>query len=179
MAFTRKELLEDERYHYPGLKDNHEYFGQIPGSPDGAEKVDTILALRSAEGDNFASMNNNDGIRLVFGQRWVTEQTNHAYAKHVCQIEVSIEDPGKWDNPTATPSGGVVPAGTMVELSSSSMDADKIYYTTDGSDPSYESPMYNWIALRWWGSRADELNEINHPIEITKDTTIKAVHRNR
>ena len=34
--------------------------------------------------------------------------------------------------------------------------------------------MYNWIASRWWSARADVLDTINKPIEITKDTTIKA-----
>ena len=49
LTFTRKELLEDTRYYYPGLKDNDEYLGNIPGSPDGALPVDTILALASVE----------------------------------------------------------------------------------------------------------------------------------
>ena len=43
----------------------------------------------------------------------------------------------------------------------------------DGSEPTVESPMYNWIAQRW-SSRPD-FHEINHPIEITEDTTIKAI----
>lgn len=34
-AITRQQL-ESLRYYYPGLKENHEYFGEIPGSPDGA-----------------------------------------------------------------------------------------------------------------------------------------------
>ena len=62
----------------------------------------------------------------------------------------------------------------MVELHSPFDDEDKVHYTLDGSDPTIESPMYNWIASRWWSSRADELNTINRPIEITRDTTIKA-----
>ena len=38
------------------------------------------------------------------------------------------------------------------------------------------SPMYNWIASRWWSSRADVLGIINHPVgPIEKNTTIKAV----
>ncbi len=54
-------------------------------------------------------------------------------------------------------------------------DADKVYYTLDGSDPTPESPMYNWVASRWWNNRKDELDEINKPIEINEDTIIKAV----
>ncbi|MGI6307780.1 MAG: hemoblobin-interacting domain-containing protein [Dethiobacteria bacterium] len=175
MTFTKKQLLDDERYYFPGLKENHEYFGQIPGSTDKKELVDTILALRSVDSDNLDGMNDKNAPLLVFGQRWVTEQTNQAFAKYVSEIEVTTTDPEKWDAPAATPSGGTVPVGTLVELSSPIMDADKIYYTTDDTDPSYKSPMYNWIASRWWSSRSGELAEINHPIEITADTTIKAV----
>lgn len=174
-TFTRKELLEDYRYYYPGLKDNHEFFGYIPGSPEGAEKVDTILALRSVDSDDFDEMNDREAPLLVFGQRWVTEQTNHAFTKYVNEIEVSTAAPGKWDTPTVIPAGGIVPAGTGVILKSKFNDVDKVYYTIDNSDPTYKSPMYNWIASRWWGSRQDVLNEINHPIEINSDTTIKAV----
>ncbi|HBC92420.1 MAG TPA: hypothetical protein DCZ10_05840, partial [Pelotomaculum sp.] len=60
------------------------------------------------------------------------------------------------------------------KLSSEINDDDKIHYTTDGSPPTMDSPMYNWIASRWWSSRESEVDSINHPIEITKDTTIKA-----
>ena len=55
------------------------------------------------------------------------------------------------------------------------MDDDKIYYTTDGISPTIDSLMYNPIASRWQSSRADIFDTINHPIEITRDTTIKAI----
>ena len=137
--------------------------------------VDTILALRSVDSDNLDEITDENAPRLIFGQRWVTEQTNQAFAKYVSEIEVSTMDPEKWDAPTAAPAEGIVPVGTKVELSSLTMDADKIYYTTDGTDPSYKSLIYNWIAKRWWSSREDVLEGINKPIEITADTTIKAV----
>ncbi|MGR6836663.1 RCC1 domain-containing protein [Syntrophomonas erecta] len=175
MTFTRKELLTDHRYYYPGLKENAPYDGSIPGSPDSAVKVDTILALQSIDSENPEYMSDQVAPLLVFGQRWVTEQTNHAFAKYVGTIEVSTATPEKWANPTATPASGTVAAGTGVKLSSPNNDADKVHYTTDGSNPTYKSPMYNWIASRWWSSREDVLDEINHPIEINEDTTIKAV----
>ncbi|MGI6307768.1 MAG: hemoblobin-interacting domain-containing protein [Dethiobacteria bacterium] len=175
MTFTKKQLLDDKRYYFLGLKENHEYFGQIPGSTDQKVLVDTILALRSVDSDNLDEITDENAPRLIFGQRWVTEQTNQAFAKYVSEIEVSTMDPEKWDAPTAAPAEGIVPVGTKVELSSLTMDADKIYYTTDGTDPSYKSLIYNWIAKRWWSSREDVLEGINKPIEITADTTIKAV----
>jgi len=175
MTFTVKELLQDSRWYYPGIKENHEYFGYIDGSTAGAEEVDTILALQSAESDDFAHMDDSDAPLLVMGQRWISEQTNSAFAKYVKAIEVSTAFPDKWENPIFTPVGGEVPIGTRVELTTSDMDGDNIYYTTDGSDPGHQSTMYNWIKKRWWNSRSDELADINHPIEITQDMTVKAV----
>lgn len=176
MTFTRKELLEDTRYFYPGLKDNHEYFGYIPGSPDGAIEVDTILALTSAEGsDDPGLMTGKEAPLLVMGQRWVTEQTNSVFVKYVKSIEVSTAAPVKWESPKADPAGGTVAAGARVELSTSDMDGDNIHYTTDGSDPTYKSPMYNWIKKRWWEDRAEELADINHPVDVNRNMMIKAV----
>ena len=52
----------------------------IPGSAEGAEEVEPILALVSAEGSkDFAAMNERDAPLLVLGQRAVTEQTNQLF----------------------------------------------------------------------------------------------------
>jgi len=181
-SFTKtltREQLDAPRYYYPGLKENHEYFGYIPGSPEKAVPVDTILALKSVEGSNDLNDLDNDydqnAPMLVMGQRWITEQTNELFVKTVKTIEVSTATPGKWENPTANLESGTVPVGTKVELSTSDMDGDNIHYTTDGSDPTIRSPIYNWVKKRWWSSRSDELLEINKPIEINQDTVIKAV----
>ena len=174
MTFTKKELFDDTRYYFPRLKDNHEFFGYVPGSVEGKEAVDVILALRSVDADNPDWMNPLVCPLLVLGQRYVTEQTNHTFAKYVGEIDLLTETPKKWISPTATPAPGTVPAGTKVELKNEFNDADKIYYTIDGTDPTPKSPIYNWIASRWWSNRKDELDEINKPIEITKDTIIKA-----
>ncbi len=174
-ALTRQQL-ECSRYYYPGLKENHEYFGEIPGSPDGAVPVDTILALKSVEGSNDPTqMNNLNAPLLVMGQRWLTEQTNELYVKKVNEIVVTTAAPAKWADPTATPGEGTVPAGTLITLESAFNDADKVYYTTDGTDPTCQSPMYNWIASRWWSSRGDDVATINKPIELTRSTVIKAI----
>ena len=142
-----------------------------------ATEVEPIIALVSASGtDNPAYMNAMNTPLLMLGQRAVTEQTGPLFVKYVNQIEVLTTSPGRWAAPTAKPSGGTVPAGTKVELHSPNDDIDKVYYTIDGSTPTLDSPMFNWIAKRWWSSRGEEaLAEINRPIELTKDTTIKAV----
>lgn len=58
--------------------------------------------------------------------------------------------------PTATPAAGAVASGTTVALTSTTENA-VIRYTTDGSDPTETSPAYS------------------SPIEITAETTIKAI----
>jgi len=176
VTFTVQELLNEQRYLFPHFKDNHEYFAYIPGSSDDAELVEPILALISAaESTNFDSMRNRDALHLIFGHRALTEQTNALFAKYVAKVEVLTTELDKWAAPTASVDSGEVSEGTLVELSATNNDTDKVHYTLDGSEPTVESPMYNWVANRWWSSRSDELDEINHPIEITKDTTIKAV----
>ncbi len=176
VTLTVQELLYDSRYYFPQLKDNDPNFGHIPGSATGAEEVEPILALVSAEGnDNPDYMNDMNSLLLMMGQRAVTEQTSQLFIKNVAEIEVLTTEPEKWDNPQANPGSGEVTAGTIVKLSNARMDDDKIYYTTDGSTPTVNSPMYNWIASRWWLQRQDDLDSINHPIGITKDTTIKAI----
>ena len=65
-------------------------------------------------------------------------------------------NPTKVQAVTATPNEGMVPQGTKVELTTSTEGAT-IYYTLDGSEPTTSSTVYS------------------APIEITVDTTIKAI----
>jgi len=176
VTLTVKELIEDKRYYYPGLKENHPTDGSIPGSPEGAEEVEPILALYSAEGtDDPTAMNDRDALLLVLGQRAVTEQTNQLYLKYISKIEVLTAAPEKWDNPKANiPSGTVLPVGTEIELSNKNNNEDKIYYTTDGSNPTINSPMFNWSASRWRDQRGD-VKGVNKPIKVEKDTIIKMI----
>ena len=121
--------------------------------------------------ENFSRAEAN---HLLYGQRAVTQQTNARFAKYVTKIEVLTDKVPQWDPPVASVAPGEVTAGTRVVLERQYNDEDKVHYTLDGSNPTLDSPMYNWIASRWWSSRADELDEINRPIEITHNTTIKA-----
>ena len=178
MTFTVKELLRDERYRFPNFKSgDDDADGHIPGSSAGATPVEPMLALVSAEGtDDPDYMNDSNALHLMLGQRAVTEQTGPLFAKYVSEIRVLTDSPGTWAKPTANPSPGTVPAGTKVELHSPYDDIDKVYYTLDGSTPDLESPMFNWVAKRWWSSRGmDTVKEINKPIVLTEDTTIKAI----
>ena len=179
-TFTVDELLNTPRYRFPNFM-NTGLPGHLPGDPTGKVLVDTIIAHKSFSAQDYddiedpENFSRADANHLLYGQRAVTQQTNARFAKYVTEIEVLTEPAAKWDAPTLTPEAGVVAAGTMVEMHSPYDDEDKVHYTLDGSDPTIESPMYNWIAKRWWSSRADELDQINHKIPINSDTTIKAV----
>lgn len=176
ITLTVKELLEDKRYYFPHLKDNDPVDGSIPGSPADAEEVEPILALKSAEVTNQeVAMNDVDALLLMLGQRAVTEQTTLLFLKNVKTIEVLTTPPQKWDKPVSDTESGDVLAGTEIELSNMNMDADKIYYTTDGTDPTINSPMVNWIASRWSKERSDVWDLINKRIKINQDTVIKAI----
>jgi hypothetical protein len=176
VTLTVKELLKDPRYYFPGLQENSASDGSIPGSPDGAQEVESILALLSAEGSvNPDEMNDMYALLMICGQRAVTEQTNNLFLKYITKIEVLTAEPPQWDKPKVNVDSGVVSAGTLLELNTKGSDVDKIYYTTDGSTPNINSPMYNWSAKRWWSQRPDSLSSINRAIEIREGTVIKAV----
>ena len=180
VTLTVKELLQDKRYRFPNFKTvggGGDGDGHIPGDPSGKVEVEPLIGLVSVEGSNNpAYMNDLNCLLLMLGQRTVTEQTGNLFVKYLNKIEVLTNEPEKWDSPQANPDSGAVSAGTMVTLNNIHNDDDKIHYTTDGSVPTLDSPVYNWIASRWWSARADVLGAINHPIgPINKDTTIKAV----
>ncbi len=178
VTLTVKELFEDKRYRFPNFKTGGgDGDGHVSGDPSGKVEVEPIIGLISVEGsDNPKYLNDLNSLLLMLGQRAVTEQTGNLFLKYLTKIEVLTAEPEKWDAPQANPGSGTVPAGTRVALSNNNNDDDKIYYTTDGSTPTINSPIYNWIASRWWASRADVLGTINHPIgPINEDTTIKAI----
>lgn len=176
-TLTVEELLKTPRYCFPNFMSPSE--GHVSGSTAGAYEVEPILALRKAEGSKSAGdMNkedNPDDLLFMLGQRAVTEQTGELFVKQVKLIEVLTATPSRWGSPQADPAAGMVAAGTKVKLKNDRMDSDKIYYTTDGSTPDMNSAMYNYVASRWWSARGSDVDSINKPIEITGDTTIKAI----
>lgn len=177
VTLTLKELFHDRRYRFPYFKDGKDGDGHLPGSAKEGVEVEPLIALASVEGsDNPKYMNDMNTFLLMLGQRAVTEQIGNLFVKYLSKIEVFTAEPEQWDAPQANPAGGAVSKGTMVTLSNLHNDDDKVYYTIDGSDPTFNSPMYNWIASRWWSARADMLGKINLPIgPINENTTIKAI----
>lgn len=180
-TFTIQEFIQEPRYRYPNFMDTG-FLGYLPGDPSGAEEVEAIIAYLSCSGQTVDEINNDSGLsdgdanHLLYGQRAVTEQTNSRFVKYVTKIEVLTTDPiPKWNKPSVSVLPGKVPLGTKVELRGIYNDEDKVHYTLDGSVPTIESPMYNWVASRWWKDRKDELATINQPIEVRGNTTIKAI----
>ena len=85
-----------------------------------------------------------ENIRSFFGQIGPWEVNTASFVKDLCRIEVSAESAGTWETPEASiPDGAVVPSGTELELLYSNMDNLRIYYTLDGSEPDYDSAVYN------------------------------------
>lgn len=175
ITMTVKELLEDKRYLFPNFMDTG-YDGSIAGSTEGAQEVEPMLALISSEGSrNPNDMNDMNSLLMICGQRAVTEQTNHLFLKHVSKIEVDTDEPLQWENPKAKIGDYLSLEEALLELSNKGNDVDKIYYTTDGSTPTINSPMFNWSAQRWQGQRGDDIQQINRALKINKDTVIKAI----
>lgn len=177
VSMTLAELFKDKRYRFPHFKSGRDSDGHLSGNPGDKVEVEPIVGLITVEGsDNPDYMNDLNSLLLMMGQRTVTEQTGNLFVKYLSKIEVLTTKPEKWDPPRANPGGGAVPPGTMVALSNMNSDDDKIHYTKDGSTPTMYSPVYNWIASRWWAARADVLGRINHPLgPINEDTVIKAI----
>lgn len=181
VTFTVQELINEPSFRFPNFMDTG-LPGHLPGDPSEAVPVEPMIAHRSFSAHtkeeimDDRKLDSANANHLLFGQRAVTQQNNTRFAKYVTKIEVLTEELSKWDMPRAVPAPGEVLAGTLVELYSPVGDEDKVHYTLDGSNPTIESPMYNWVASRWWSSRGPEnLAAINRPIELTEDTTIKAV----
>jgi len=178
-AYSIHTILEAPRYRFPNFMDTGPY-GHLIGDASDPAPVETIIAYSIIYSDvldeiwNDSWMSGNTANLLMFGQQAVTQQTNAQFAQYLKKIEVFTEPLTQWQEPTTSVTPGKVPAGTRVELKSQYNDEDKVHYTLDGSNPTVESPMYNWIASRWWSSRLEELDEINRPIEITGNTIIKA-----
>ncbi len=158
-TFTKQELLNDNRYYYPNI---------MTDDPSNAQARDTIIALESAQGTDFGDLNQDDGLKLVMGQRAITEQSNPWMVKYVCEINLVTTAPTSWTSPTASPGTSTVTAGTQVTLNHPSINGVKIYYTTDGSTPTVNSTMYNISATYYQP-------ELNVPITINQTTTVKAI----
>lgn len=149
-TFTCQELLNDARYYF---------------ATDGSKlKVPAIIALYdSSKGFKFMS---DTEMVLTMGQRVKAEQNNPWLVKYLQTIEVSTTTPDQWPQVIFNQSPGK--NGVTVELKHSNYDAVKIYYTTDGTNPTINSNVYNVSASYYQP-------QLNKPIVVTKNTEIRAI----
>ena len=134
----------------------------VDGS-SGAAEVEPMIAWAWGDKDDVFP----DEIRSLFGQRGWQDVNTAASVKSLFRIEVLVWDAGAWEPPGASiPSGSTVKPGTELELTHPTMDNTGLYYTIDGSDPDYDSKLYN-VSTSYFQP------ELIVPIVIDKDVTIK------
>ena len=154
-TFTR-EQLENQRYYYPNLEMDSE---------SGAEPVPVIISTHFAEDSSDPADMQDMRPTLIFGQETVYEHNSPSFVEDIAEIILSDEDPGCWEAPTIFPEAGTIAAGETVKLQHPSAGIMKIYYTTDGSDPTESSTMYNPSTYQ---------PELNAPIPVNESMTIRA-----
>lgn len=158
-SFTREQLLDTPRYYYPEVQSE---------DPSGAEPVEPIIAYAYKENSDNPGEAGADDLCLIMPQANVREQTNHTFVKGVREIQVALEDPGKWEKAGVFPGEGAVACGDTVKLQHKDIGKVKMYYTLDGSTPTEASTLYNPSTYQ---------PELNKPIRIDRDTTIKVLVR--
>lgn len=155
--FTRNQLLNN-RYFFPEL---------LKGSKSSAVLARAILAFEYSEGTKDLTKTKKTNLRLVIGQAGLLDVNTTASVQNVNKIIITTDSPGKWEKPVFSVSSGKVDAGTQLELTHPTIDKIKIYYTTDGSQPDYDSPVYN-------PSTTYFQPELTKPITINNSITVKA-----
>ena len=149
-TFTVKELLDTPRYYFP---------------PSGEKAPVPALVCLQNSADGFGGLEPVE-MKLIMGQRAPGEQTNPWFVRFLTAIEVSCDKPDKWPEVTFSRVSG--PDGVTLQLLHENINSVKIYYTTDGSEPTVQSAMYN-ISASYYQP------ELNKPLLIDKTTTVRAV----
>jgi hypothetical protein len=157
VSLTREQLLAPQYY-----------FPEVGVSEDGAEEVYPVIAYRWREGTDDLSGLREEPPALIFGQRYPFEQTNPAFVENLSEIVVSDKPCATWETASSFPLPGVIASGETVKLQHPDYGLVKLHYTTDGSDPTPLSPIYNKSAYQ---------PELNVPIRITGPTVIKVIAR--
>lgn len=160
--YTVDQLLKESRYYFP----DGEVEGDVAGWPPqrseaGKVPVETIIALDDSNG------------RLCFGQVAPNEPTGGdcVMIQEMCDngvLEVSTEALRQWPAATVDTPTGAIDAGTRVSLVKPDEVPDNvmIYYTLDGSEPTYGSYIFN---ISYPNFQAF----LNAPIPVNEDTVIK------
>ena len=135
-------------------------------SPEGSSRPSVVIPIIAWEWGERAVRP--ESLRPFFGQRGPYDVNTASFVKGLCIIEVSTTTTGAWGAPGASIAGGsAVPYATELELTHGSADNVRIYYTLDGSEPDYDSQVYNRSASYFQP-------HLVKPIALTQDMTIKA-----
>jgi hypothetical protein len=135
-----------------------------PEGSSGALAVEPVLAWAWGE----AGLARPENLRPFFGQSGPLEVNTSLFVKDLCQIEVSGAALGVWAAPAPSiAAGSTVPVGTELTLTHENLDSVRIYYTLDGSEPDYNSPVYNH-------STSYFQPQLIKPLLLTHSVTVKA-----
>ena len=135
-------------------------------SSAGAFSVPAMMAWTCYE--EGRSGGEDGSLRLVIGQRGTGDVNTSAWISDVIEIDVSTSSYYAWGEPSPSLEPGEVPAGSELSLYHDSIDRVKIYYTTDGSVPTYYSRVYN-------PSTTYYQPQLTVPIVIDRDMTVRVL----
>ena len=142
----------------------YSYANHSATGSSGASAVEPVVAWAWGDVGKVRS----EKIRPFFGQSGPWEVNTAAFVKDLCKIEVSTAATGAWPVPGVSIAGGsTVPAGTELEFSHGNMDNVRIYYTLNGAEPDYSSPVYNQSASYMQP-------HLIKPLVLTESVTLKA-----
>lgn len=150
VELTKDQLL-GKRYCYPDL---------LKGSTKGAKEVKPVVAWAYETGTKDISKAQNSDLRLIIGQEGIFDVNTAPSVQKISAIKVSTKAPDKWSPPSVE-----LESGTLV-FDHDTMDQVKLHYTLDGSDPTYNSPVYN-------PSTSYFQPTMNQPIEVAGKGTVK------
>ncbi|MCL1975500.1 MAG: chitobiase/beta-hexosaminidase C-terminal domain-containing protein [Firmicutes bacterium] len=155
VSFTAQQLFSPQ-YYYPQAGENE----------NGAEPVWPIIAYRWREGASDLSDIPHNKPSLIIGQRFPSEHNNAAFVVGIAEIIIDNAPGEAWPAASTFPLPGSIAAGETVKLQHPNYGMVKLYYTLDGSEPTYSSTLYNPSTYQ---------PELNRPIPITEPTTIKVL----
>ena len=124
---TREQLL-GKRYYYPGL---------LKESTSGAVGVKPIVAWACETGTQDISKAKDCDLRLIIGQLGIFDVNTAPSVQNMTTIKVSTKAAGRWSAPS------VRGENETLVFFHETMDQVKLHYTLDGSEPTYNSPVYN------------------------------------
>lgn len=176
--------LLGERYYFPDFKNEEGRCGAaaLESSKADPKAVPAVISLRE-DGKVYgkgSDISKSDSVgRLLFGQLSPNEQNHAAYIRYFAadnqteagKIIVHSEDAETWNPVTTIPEAkaGTVEIGTALNFDKSvnrfagGTTAGRywIYYTTDGSEPTIDSHIYNY------NSNAGDSQKYNSPVAET------------